>query len=751
MFHLSFYPVFDSYLVVAGVAIVLVGLMWFGPSREKTSRGQRVAIALLRATVIALLLLAMLRPTLIYTQTKKQAATLVVLADQSRSMSVPDAVGNKTRWNALRTALNDASSALAKLQSDFEVKAFTFDDDVHEARAEAGKIELPDMPEGRQTAIGAAIDDVLRREAGKRLLGLLLLSDGSQKAYAPHDLPPQTAATRLKHLGYKMYTLPFGQSRGLGEAHDVAVKDLVVNSSVFVKNELTINGEIRVDGYANAPIPVRVLFETSPDKMEVVAEQTVRADADGKIVPITLTYVPQMPGEHKLTLEVVKQPGELVTTNNELSTFVNVLKGGLNVLYIEGALRVEQKFIRRALDSSPDIKVDYVRLDSRDKQSRPADFADRFKPGKYDVYIIGDVDSTAFQGDELANLAKCVARGAGLIMLGGFQTFGPGGYDNTPLAKLLPVGMDRLERQTPGEPMRTDVQWPGPLKMQPTSLGMMHFALILSSNRSDNLSLWANLPPLEGANKFRDIAPGAVVLAEAAKDKPLLVAQSYDNGRVMAFAGDSTWRWWMHDYESAHKRFWRQIVLWLARKDQGQEGNVWIRIPQRRYAPSQKVDFFVGSTSPTGDPITNADYKTEVVLPNGKRLPLSLVRQSEQMVGSFHDTQLAGDYAIEVTAAQKDQPLGAAKARFLVSEQDLELDNASADSEMMKSLAAMTGGQTLAPEQLPELIRSLAEETKHLEVQQETKKTFWDTWTFFVTVVALLGVEWYVRKRWGLV
>jgi len=47
------------------------------------------------------------------------------------------------------------------------------------------------------------------------------------------------------------------------------------------------------------------------------------------------------------------------------------------------------------------------------------------------------------------------------------------------------------------------------------------------------------------------------------------------------------------------------------------------------------------------------------------------------------------------------------------------------------------------------LIQKLAEETEHLEVRQETKKTFWDTWTFFLTVVALLGVEWYVRKRWG--
>ena len=93
-----------------------------------------------------------------------------------------------------------------------------------------------------------------------------------------------------------------------------------------------------------------------------------------------------------------------------------------------------------------------MRLDPRDPKSRPADLADRFKPGKYDVYILGDVDSTAFQGEELADAGRGVSRGAGLIMLGGFQSFGAGGYGETPLAKVLPVGMDRLERQRPDEP-----------------------------------------------------------------------------------------------------------------------------------------------------------------------------------------------------------------------------------------------------------------------------------------------------------
>ena len=100
---------------------------------------------------------------------------------------------------------------------------------------------------------------------------------------------------------------------------------------------------------------------------------------------------------------------------------------------------------------------------------------------------------------------------------------------------------------------------------------------------------------------------------------------------------------------------------------------------------------------------------------------------------------------------EKGKPLGTAGARFTVFPQDLELDNASADASAMESLAAMTGGESLAPEQLSSLIERLARQTQQLEIQQETKKTFWDKWPFFLALVGLLSVEWYLRKRWGLV
>ena len=56
---------------------------------------------------------------------------------------------------------------------------------------------------------------------------------------------------------------------------------------------------------------------------------------------------------------------------------------------------------------------------------------------------------------------------------------------------------------------------------------------------------------------------------------------------MIAFAGDSTWHWTMEGFDDEHKRFWRQVVLWLAHKDETAEGNVWIKLAQRRATVQQ--------------------------------------------------------------------------------------------------------------------------------------------------------------------
>jgi hypothetical protein len=759
--HLFFYPLADSYALVALLGLALLALLALGPRRMpdetgwRASVGRRAVLATLRAALIGLLILAMLGPTLVYTEVKREQATLLLLADQTRSMSVPDALGGKTRWDALCRTVDDLAPVLRELARDnIEIRAYTFDSETHPVEVRGGKIALPPTPLGRETAIGAALDDVLRQVGGKRVLGILLLTDGRQQAVAPRDVAPQTVAPRLRDQGDPVFPVVFGQSRGLGAAKDVALKEMLATERPFVKNELSVLGQVRVDGYVNREIPVRLWFETSPGKMEVVAEQSVKATADGQLLPVRLSYVPQAAGEFKVTLEAVAQPGELVTTNNQLSTFVDVLKGGLSALYIEGAWRWEQKYVGWALDASRDIKVETRRFDPRQPASRPSDLAELLRPGKFEVFILGDVDRAAFNEAEMRGLAEAVNRGAGLIMLGGFHSFGAGGYYDTPLDDVLPVVMDRWERQRLDDPIREDLHLPGPLHMRPTPFGQRQFALALAADPKASMALWAKLPPLDGANKFLRTKPGAVVLADADGDesKPLLVTQNYGAGRVLAFAGDSTWRWWLHGDQAADKRFWRQVVLWLARKDQLAEGNVWIRLNNRRYWPGDRVEFTVGAQQPDGQPAKDVEFRGEVVTPSGgPRVPLLLIRQGEQTTGTFRETQVPGDYTIEVTATAGGRAPEAKRARFSVTPQDLEADNAAADPDTMENLAKASGGKTVVPEQLPDLVRQLLRQSPYMEVPRETTKTLWDTWPFFLVLVGLLSVEWYLRKRWGLV
>ena len=460
-------PVGGYGLTSAVVLALLLLLTFLGLPRHKLTPRRRGILFALRLGVIALAMMAMLRPALVFTKTKKQSATLIVLADRSRSMIVADAVGGKTRWELLRSSLDESRPALEQIAENLEVDLYAFDADLHTIDFLGGAFDLGKTPDGEQTAIGAALDDVLRRTSGKRLAGVILLSDGAQRAYAPRDTAPQGPTRRLADLGYPLYTFPIGQARGLGQARDVALKDLSVNQTVYVKNELDVRASLQVEGFAGQTISAQLLFEQPGGKMQSVAAEQIKAAKNGEAVALDLSTIPQTPGEYKLTLRVPNQPGELVTTNNELSTFVTVLKGGVNVLYLEGALRVDSKYLLAALDASQDIKVDFVRLDARDPAARPADLMERFQRGKYDVYILGDVDASLLTPAELEALANVVKQGAGLAMLGGFHSFGPGGYADTPLAALLPVTMDRTERQRLGDAIRTDVQLRGPVKMRP--------------------------------------------------------------------------------------------------------------------------------------------------------------------------------------------------------------------------------------------------------------------------------------------
>jgi hypothetical protein len=245
--------------------------------------------------------------------------------------------------------------------------------------------------------------------------------------------------------------------------------------------------------------------------------------------------------------------------------------------------------------------------------------------------------------------------------------------------------------------------------------------------------------------------------ADKGEKAPLLVSRDYGEGRVLAFAGDSTWRWSMRGYPDEHRRFWRQLILWLARREDRVRYDTWLRLTQRRITPGARLAFTAGVRAPTGEPLEGAELTAELIDPDGQRSPLRLSRNKAEWNGVVERTTRVGDYRIELRASLGGQPAGQTRGEFLVFDQDLELATAAADHQQLARLAEATrefGGALVPAEQLPGLLREIASRSRQFKVEVRTQwrlgDTALDAWLFFLAVATLLSVEWLLRKRWYL-
>lgn len=777
MFRLSFDPILGSYWIVFGILVFLVAiLIRFKLSGERLSnRGGRI-LFVLRVLALLFLVFAMLRPALVYTKTLRLASTLYILIDQSESMSRTDEINGNSRFQVAMESLIASEPRLKKLEENTEIQCFAFDGGVHPLSVQKGSIEnLSEQPLGKETALGHALEEIRKKSTGKRVLGTILLSDGNQRTRPPRDILPRDAALRFRDSGIPIFSVRLGQASGIPEVQDIAISDLQANDQVFVKNDLSINGSIRISGYTNQPIPVQLHFEDETGKMQFVEEKTVRATNNGQILPYRFSYTPQKTGYFKYTVLVPPQPKELVDTNNQQSHFVRVIDGGLNVLFIQGDPLPELGLLRQSLNASADIKVQYrslpigrIRADrtsgrqslqqrlEQETAKRPS-WIDEFVPDKYNVYILDSIDATAFKPEELQALADLVRNGTGLIMLGGVHSFGAGGYAETPLAEVAPVELRIIDRQILGAPVRRDVHWNDPISMLPVTeqTGRIPYVMRLDPNSQRNLDIWRSLPPLLGANRFDSLKPAATVLAEGPEKQRLLVSHFYGLGRVLAFAGDSTYRWRLAGFGEEHKRFWRQIVLWLARMEDAMEGDCWITLDNVRLFPGETARFQVFMKSTDGDVIRNFKALATVVKPDGSDENIVLIDEEGIPTGSFRSTEQSGDYKIRIEAVvdnKQTEPVSrTANARFMVYDSNLELDNPIAYPKLLDNISDLSGGRSIAPEQLPDLIQELYEKSNELIEPRETKQTLYDNWFVLSAFVLVLGIEWFLRKRLGLV
>jgi hypothetical protein len=461
------------------------------------------------------------------------------------------------------------------------------------------------------------------------------------------------------------------------------------------------------------------------------------------------TFVPQVGGLHRVTVQALPERFTPDGPVPSMSQYLHVTDELIRVLYLEGKPRHEGTFILRALAASDQIRLQKAVL------AVPKEDGLHTVPGGptgewqwYHVIILGDMAPGQLSGDRMQSIRDHVGdHGCGLAILGSRGMVGKAALVGTPLGELLPFD--------------ASVGWmDDAVTVTPTPAGLQHPVCKIDESLERLKERWASLPAMRGACRFGDAKPAAQILATNRADEPLLVAHTYGAGRVLALAFDSTWQWCMllDNGADVHRRFWRQVVLWLANR----RPVVWIAADRPRYQlpllrdGRQRVEIRAGVDQPvTGEVMDDVDVRARIVMPDGQTQPLRMTAGEDHYIAAA-DPKVDGTYTLALTVTSSGREVGRGAGQFVVESPDLEMTRQLADFDLLRAMAARThpaGGKFATLDGLSEILKQIGRHDYRRRREEITSRALtedgrWNLWLIFC---GLLVVEWTVRKRRGLV
>ncbi len=739
------------WVLLALLAIVALFVLGYRRTASPLSRKWHALLFGLRFLSIGVLLFCLMEPTLSVSTVVSQKSAVLVLVDDSESMSIPDAPERQSRVAQVRAwlgATTQTGSLLQRLQENFRVETFRFSRNVEPLPAAS---EL--RGQGKSTNLSQALAFAARRAQQSALSGVVLITDGAASAGSD----PLQTARELVAAQVPLFTVGVGTKL----ATDVQIAKVNAAPAVLENAVVEISALVQTRDYNGVSTNLELREGNTVVQRQAV---TLREPS----TRVTMQFTPPRAGFAQYTLALPLQPQELVANNNQKSFLVNNRTRAARILYVEELHPWEFKFISRALEGDAATQLTallktgpekFYRLGLRD----PGELAKGFPRQRtelfgYHAIVFGSVPASFFSKEQLQLVHDFVAeRGGGFMMLGGMKAFAQGGYQDTPIANLLPVELPALAK-TDGRAIPP--QFNEEFRFTPTAEYLAMPLLQMDPDPFTNAQLWDKLPLLQGYNPLGAAKPGATILAvhplhRNESPRIIMATQRYGRGRTSALATSTTWRWQMHrDHrDMTHERFWRQLMRWLSAQS---PDPVTIELERESYSPGENVTLHLEVRDSTFVPHKNANVTVKITTPEGQAVSLfASADLAAERVGDLaryvasYEAGVEGLYQVEALAHDKQGHfLGKAESAFFVEPSQAELANADLQAPMLQRLAEITNGKYFHVSEasaLPDAIKVARSSFSKL-----TEHDLWDAPIFFLAVVLLLGVEWFVRRTKGL-
>jgi hypothetical protein len=579
-------------LGVAATILVVAALVIAALYHRDRQLAGRLRVALMfacRLTAVALVVLLLVRPVLVAEFVGERPRGIVLLVDDTQSMtrrdpqptpaatetaptaSVEDAAQQPSRAERVQAVLSNPDlQFLQRLAEVGPVQGFQF------GEALRGGATLPTAVKGvssdaadlarlraalatrnadAHTRLADVIAELLAEREGDLPAALVVVTDGRDNASRANLAD---VARQCGQLEVPLHIFGAGSST-LG---NLQLLDVAAPDTIFFDDTVQAEVRWRCHGLTTGETEITLRLGN-----QVVARKSV-AVRDGDDLRETLSFVPrggdQADLEQQLSATIRYTGREPFTDDNTASRPVRLVNARVRVLYIEGTPRWEFKFLQNALLRDRRVQAEFVLTEGDSRATGDTPYLPQFPATRqelftYDVLMVGDVAPQTLTAERQAWLADFIAEGGGLVVLCGRQHL-PAEYREAQLAELLPaefpaaaIGGDSIARTSAFVPVLSPA-------------GVRSDLLSLADAPEENQRVWRSLPGLFWHFPITKLRPGATALLTHPTQRaggelmPLIATQPYGKGQVLLVASDETWRWRFNEGDKYFARFWGQAV-----------------------------------------------------------------------------------------------------------------------------------------------------------------------------------------------
>ena len=768
--------------------LILVSATFYLELIERLGRRKMAVLLAARIVALALAVPMLFEPVLRYVTHRNPERPLLLLVDKSGSMSFPDVQNGPTRiasvWQTIEPKLD-------LIRAKFVPRFFTFATGWEELKSPEDLSTA--VADGKSTDIALGINQTLR-QVKRDDASIVLFSDGID-----NSSPDVIEAIRDSHV--PVHTLRVGSEQTqAANLINIAVTDVESPDDFVVNHQSMIVVTVQSTALPNRIVEVKMaeVDDKGAPIGPVAREKLILDPSQTAGQKVKLPYKPAAVGVHRVAAWVDPVPGERSVVDNRQEFQGLAIDPRIKVLYIEGRLRPEYRELCRALRADPNVEllamlriqkdrfatlgtVDEKPFDRRGIPDSPDDWK------KFDVIILGDLDSSFVSRMQQEQIEQFVLNGGALLMLGGQNSLGPGGYANTPIGKALPVSVGPLD--SPQEKTEFVPRLTAEGSTHPAMEGLGDFFGVESKPGIKPL------PGLRGNVVVGTQKQGAqVLLIHAGRPGPgglpqtILAVQHYGKGRTAVFTADTTFLWALPLYgmgqDSPHNRLWGQLVRWLAGADvrNRQKGaGVEALLNKTVFSLGDSVRVRALVRDERGAATEFAQVTLKLQKAASKDSPQEMTLNPVEGHTGMYDLVIPhpdrGDWTAELSVAKDGKLLAKEDLKFVVLPPADEMLKLAANPKLLKEIADATHDHARPPhagthrdlagfsQLLDELIREDKtppdkETSVNLSNSIRAALVFagrepqwpaeWDLPMQAVLVIALLSIEWILRRRWQL-